>query len=100
VVERGFDETHQFQQPEMQSRSHSYLYHDKSGYVFMDVQTFEQVSVPEDLVGNRKWLLQEGVEFVIRFVDGAPFQVAFPPNFVDEVVDTAEAASQARVATC
>jgi elongation factor P len=96
MVERSFDETHQFEQPELQSRSHSYLYQDKSGYVFMDVQSFEQVSVPEELVGNRKWLLKEGAEFVIRFVEGAVFQVAFPPNFVDEVVDTAEASSQAR----
>jgi elongation factor P len=96
VVERSVDEGHQFEQPEVQARAHQYLYHDKSGYVFMDSASFEQTSVPEDLIGHRTWLLKEGAEFVVRFVDGTVFQVVFPPNFVDQVVDTAEAASQAR----
>lgn len=96
VVERGFDESHQFEQPEVQARTHQYLYHDKSGRVFMDTQTFEQVTAPEELIGHGRWLLKEGTELLIRFVAGSVFQVVFPPNFSDEVVDTAEPASLAR----
>ena len=62
VVERGVDESQQFEQPELQAKPHQYLYHDKSGYVFMDSETFEQMSVPEELIGNRKWLLKEGAD--------------------------------------
>ena len=90
VVERSFDEADQFDQPDLQSKAHQYLYHDKSGYVFMDSETFDQVAVSDELVGNGKWLLREGAEFVIRFVDGAVAEVAFPPNFFDEVTETAE----------
>jgi elongation factor P len=95
VLERSFDEAHQFDEPDLQSRPHQYLYHDKSGYVFMDSESFEQVTVPEELVGNGKWLLKEGAEFVIRFLGGAVAEIAFPPNFVDEVVDTASPSSAA-----
>lgn len=98
VVERSFDEADQFQQPELESRNHQYLYQDRSDYVFMDPETFEQVSVPAEVVGEGKWLLREGAEFVIRFVDGVPAEVVFPPNFVDEVVSTGEPSSSAHTA--
>jgi elongation factor P len=56
----------------------------------MDKETFDQMTVPADAVGNGKWLLKEGTQFVVRLVDGRPVQVEFPPTFVDEVVETAE----------
>jgi elongation factor P len=90
VVEKGFDEADQFEQPDLQSRPHQYIYHDNTGYVFMDSETFEQIPISEELIGNGKWLLQENAEFIIRFLDGQPINVQFPPNFVDEVVDTAD----------
>jgi elongation factor P len=93
VIERSFDEAEQFEQPDLQSRAHQYLYHDKSGYVFMDLETFEQLAVPDELIGNGKWLLKEGAEFIIRFVEGTVAEVVFPPNFIDEVTQTAPASS-------
>ncbi len=95
IVDRTFDEADQFAQPELLSRAHQYLYRDKSDHLFMDSETFDQVPVPAELIGNGKWLLKEGAELVIRFVDGAVAEVVFPPNFVDEVVDTAEPSSGA-----
>jgi elongation factor P len=95
VVERSFDEADQCDQPDLQSRAHQYLYHDKSGYVFMDLESFEQLAVPAEIVGNGKWLLKEAAEFVIRLVDGVVAEVAFPPNFMDEVTDTAPPSSAA-----
>jgi elongation factor P len=93
VVERSFDEADKFEQPDMQARSHQFLYHDKADYVFMDTQTFDQVVVPAEVVGDGKWLLKEGAEFVIRLVDGRPAEVVLPAAFVDEVVETAEPSS-------
>jgi elongation factor P len=93
VVDRTFDEADQFDQPDLQSKPHQYLFHDKSSHVFMDSETFEQVAVPEELVGTGKWLLKEGAEFLIRFFDGAVAEVVFPPNFMEEVTDTAEPSS-------
>jgi len=93
IVDRTFDEADQFDQPDLQARPHQYLYHDKSGWVFMDSETFEQAAVPEELVGARKWLLKEGAEFVIRFLNGVAAEVVFPPNFLEEVTDTAAPSS-------
>jgi elongation factor P len=92
-AERTFDETEKFDQPELQTRTFQYLYEDGSDYVFMDAQTFDQVSLPAGLVGQGKWLLKPGGEFLVRLVDGRPAEVVFPPAFVDEVVETPEPSS-------
>jgi elongation factor P len=93
VVERGFDESDRFEQPEVTARSHQFLYADRTDYIFMDMETFEQVTLPAAVVGNGKWLLKEGAEFIIRLLNGQPVEVAWPPTFVDDVVETAEGAS-------
>ena len=93
VIDRPFGEGDHLEEPEMQARRHQFSYADKSGYVFMDAETFEEVVVPIDLIGERKWLLKEGSEFPIRFIEGKVAEVVFPVNFVDEVVDTAAPSS-------
>ena len=93
LAERAFDEADRFEQPELHSRTHQFLYQDGPDYVFMDAQTFDQVPVPAAVVWGSKWLLKEGTEFLIRFIDGRPAEVVFPPTFVDEVVETAEPSS-------
>jgi elongation factor P len=93
LVERAFDESERFEQPELQSRDHQFLYQDGSDYVFMDKETFDQITVSGEIVGNGKWLLKEGAEFVIRLIDGRPAQVVLPPTFLDAVVETAEPSS-------
>ena len=93
VAERAFDESDKFDTPDVASRHFQFLYEDRDGYVFMDAQTFDQLTVPPAVVGHGKWLLREGEDFLIRLVDGHPVQVAFPPTFVDAVVETADPAT-------
>lgn len=97
VVERSFDEAEKFEQPEVQTRTFQFLYQDASGYVFMDTETFDQLTVPESVVGPGKWLIKEGDQIAIRLLDGQPIQLDLPPTFTDEVVETAEPISQSQV---
>jgi elongation factor P len=89
VIDRSFDEADHLDEPEMQARRHQFSYADKSGYVFLDSETFEEAVVPAELIGERKWLLKEGMDFPIRFIEGKVAEVVFPLNFVDEVAETA-----------
>src|SRR5262245_50558937 len=52
VAERSFDEAAKFEQPDLQARPHQYLYQDRDGYVFMDAETFDQLTVPAEVVGE------------------------------------------------
>src|SRR5947199_7931128 len=65
VVEKSFDEADQFDQPDLQTKPHQYIYQDKTGYMFLDQETFEQISIPAELVGNGKWLIKESQEYPV-----------------------------------
>ena len=52
VIDRTFDESDHLDEPEMETRPHQFLYEDKSGYVFMDAETFDQITVRTDQPGN------------------------------------------------
>jgi elongation factor P len=93
VAERSFDESEKFAQPDLQSRTHQFLYADRSGFVFMDSETFDQVTVSADIIGEGKWLLKDGQEYLIRSINDQPVEIVLPPTFVDEVKSTAEPSS-------
>ena len=59
-----------------------YLYSEGSNWCFMDQVTYDQVLIPEDLIGDKKsWLTEEAVCKVLLWND-SPISVV-PPNFVD-----------------
>ena len=59
-----------------------YLYSEGSNWCFMDQETYDQVLIPENLIGDKKsWLTEEAVCKVLLWND-SPISVV-PPNFVD-----------------
>jgi elongation factor P len=61
-----------------------FLYRDDR-YHFMDTETYEQVSMSPDEVGDARDYLKENVEVDILYIDGAPVAVDLP-NFVELAV--------------
>jgi elongation factor P len=69
-------------------RDMEYLYGDAAGYHFMDNQTYEQVALTADDLGEAVYYLVPNVQFGIEFYEGRPISVE-PPLTVDlKVVKT------------
>src|SRR6476619_689063 len=49
----------------LDTKDYQYLYHDGDMLVFMDKATYEQVSLPEDLLGDAGDFLQDGMDVVM-----------------------------------
>ena len=88
VVERTFNEADKFEQPELQSRTHQYLYADGGEYVFMDRDTYEQVHVPSEVMGDTARYLAESGEAQIAMHQGEPIAVELPASVVLAIVQT------------
>ena len=57
VVENTCNAGTQFESVMLSTREMQYLYNDGNDFIFMDNETYEQVPVPEDFIGdNAKWL--------------------------------------------
>ena len=77
-VERAFVEDQDFQ----------YLYQDGDGFTFMNGETFEQVHVPKDIVGDMAAYLQENMSVRLSLHEGVPIAIELPQRVTLEVVET------------
>lgn len=68
-----------------------YLYKDDTEVFFMDSQTYEQVSIPINLVPEHMFL-KEGESFPVSFIEGSPLSVLLPPKMVFKVIETSPGA--------
>jgi elongation factor P len=80
VVERTFRADEKVDQAVVDKREMSYLYHDGTHYVFMDSQTYDQLSVEEGEVGDNKNWLTEGQVAMLALYEGRPVSVELPAS--------------------
>ena len=67
---------------------YNYLYQDGDTYVFMEPQTFDQVPVPLDVVGDYAPYLTENMRVQLQTFEGRPISIEIPQRATFEVVDT------------
>jgi elongation factor P len=65
-----------------------YLYGDGSDYVFMDLDTYEQIHVPAVLVGDAANYLIEGAQAQVSSHQGVPISVDLPASIVLTITKT------------
>jgi len=88
VVEKVFSSNDSFKPPDLENKKMQYLYENTGEFVFMDSQTFEQVQVPVDKLGEAKWYMIENEEYPVLFLDNEAISVDFPASVILEVVET------------
>lgn len=69
-------------------RTYNYLYHDGDHYIFMDPENFEQVSVPESVIGDMAPYLQENMEVRLSTYNALPIAIELPARVTLEVAET------------
>ena len=88
VVERTFRPTEKFPAARIDRVDMQYLYADGDLYNFMDVNTYEQVALNTDLIGDALKFVKENEMCKICSYNGKVFSVE-PPLFVElEITDT------------
>jgi elongation factor P len=78
VVDKTFNAGVKVETANVDKRTMQYLYQDGPDYVFMDVQTYEQLQVPTTVVGDAAHFMLENQEAVVATHDGAPLYVELP----------------------
>ena len=87
VLDRTFKTGGKIKRADTEEREMQFLYNDGSWH-FMDSQSYEQVSLEAQLVGDSGDYLRENMEIQISFYQGRPIGLSLP-NFVNlDVVET------------
>ncbi len=71
----------------LDQRSNQYLFSDGEMYTFMDNETYEQISIHQDMIGEPVDFLQEGMSVNIESYEGSPISVTLPDHVTLTVVE-------------
>lgn len=72
----------------LEQKDHTYLYAEGDMLVFMDQESFEQISIPKDMIGERVAFLQDGMEVVVESHEGRAIGVQMPEQVTLEITET------------
>ena len=79
------------------SREMDYLYSDGSGTVFMDTETYDQIAISDETLGDAAPWLTEGMRIQVEMLDGRPIGIELP-KVVEGVVAETEAVVKGQTA--
>src|SRR6201996_8867360 len=91
VFEKSFKASDKFKEPDLQIGPASYLYSDKDGSHFLDQETYETLTLSDDMIGDAMELLVEGSFIELHRYNGNPIGIELPPQ-VELTVTYAEPA--------
>ena len=68
---------------------HNFLYKDENDFYFMNPDTFEQINLNKNIIGDKGKMLSENLEVGINFHNEIPLNISIPNqlNFVVETTD-------------
>ena len=56
------------------------MYQDGEGFHFMNMESYDQVALPADIIGDQAAYLQPEMEVTISLHDGVPVAIELPPQ--------------------
>lgn len=88
VFDRTFKASDKFKEPDLEMVSASYLYSDGAGHHFMDQESFETVTLSDDMIGDALDFIVEGAVIEMHKFNGNPIGLQLPTHVELEVTDT------------
>lgn len=88
VFDKSFKAGEKFKEPDLANVPAAYLYSDGEGYHFMDQESYETLTLSDDMVGEDKFLLTENLVLQVMKFNGHPIGLTFPPLVELEVTYT------------
>jgi elongation factor P len=83
-----FKTTEQVERAFVEDKEFDYLYNDGDGHHFMNNATYDQITVPKEVIGDQAQWLQEGMKVLLSIFNDIPVAIQLPPRVTLEVVET------------
>ena len=89
ITERTFMPEERYPRAYLEQKRMQYLYRDDGNFVFMDSETYDQMHLAGELIGDARQWLKENLEATVVFYEGRAIGVDLPNAVELEVVETA-----------
>lgn len=87
-TETRFSSTEDLTMADVYDYKATYLYSDSNGYHFMNTESYEQVALQPEFLGDANLYLQDGMEVQISTFEEKPIAVQLPKTVILEITET------------
>lgn len=87
-VSERYRTTEQVERAFVEDREHNFLYEDGDGYHFMNPETYDQLTMSHEDIGDLKAYLQEGMTVILSVHEGVAIAIDLPRHVTLEIVET------------
>jgi elongation factor P len=87
-TQQRYRTTEQVERAYVEDRKFTYLYQDGDAYTFMNAETYDQIPVPLEVIGDYAPYLQENMEVTLMLHEGQPISIEIPPRVAFEITET------------
>jgi elongation factor P len=91
TVENTFKSGEEIDILDVEKKKMAYLYSDATTATFMDQQSYDQVAVPKEMIGDRMGYLKEGLDAMIVLFEGNPVNIELPKKVAYKVTSASDA---------
>src|SRR3954447_22706276 len=88
MMEHRFSSEDKVEKASLDEQEMEYLYDDGEYFYFMNTETFEQMHLMKDLLGDATFFLIPNLRFSAEFYEGKPISVELPPTVDLTVMET------------
>ena len=89
IIDHSFPAGHKINPVRVERRKYQFLYNDDSGYHFMDNETYEQISLPEDFISSPQFLKEgEIIDVLFDAKNERPLMAELPQYVILQVQST------------
>mgnify|MGYP002713644134 CR=1 FL=1 len=88
IVDRTFNSGEKLQDIFVEGKPMQYLYKDGDDYLFMDMETFEQISLPPVLAGDAAKFLKENMDVEVAMYGDKALKITLPNQVILQIVET------------
>jgi elongation factor P len=88
MTEHRFSSEDKIERVALDEQEMEYLYDDGEDFHFMNTETFEQMHLNKDVLGDGVQYLVPNMKVAIEFYEGKPISVELPPSVELKVVET------------
>jgi elongation factor P len=88
VMEKTFQGSDRVEEADVVFRKAQFLYKNENEYEFMDNETYETVTLSEDVIGDMSGFLVDGMNCDLQLFNGEPINVQLQPKMTFEIVYT------------
>jgi len=86
--ENRFGSSDKIEKASLEQQMLEFLYEDGNSMVLMNNDTYEQLEVNKEIVGDDFVFLQPNMQVEVEFHDGTPLSVTLPDSVVLEIIET------------